>query len=226
MTDLKRVDLTDHRDSNVAIFSNWDSKYDDLAKISMPNFAEYCNRHKYFLRGYLNYHEDPERPETYGDKGKFQCYIDLRGHFEYVMFLDVDSLFMDMDVSVEEKIRGGPFYYTFDDNGPLSGLWIARTDDLTESHLRHAYEYAAVNNNVRHGKIEPNGISDQDAFTRLMHVPPFNRTLGIQNCWPSEEDGHCYESNYTLGKWIVTFPGIPVEEKMQKISDWKEKYCV
>lgn len=229
-----RVELAEYRDSNVALFTHWDEKYDALARMVLPNWAEYCRKHKYFLRGYINYHEDPARPETYGDKGKFRYYTDLRGHFKYVMFLDIDCLFMNMDIKIEHQMDDyadrpwesdlhsqRPFMWTYDDNGPLSGLWIATTHERTERHLRHAYEYAARENNVRHGKIEPNGISDQDAMTRLMHIPPFSTTFG--HCLPAKFMGHCYESNYELGDWIITFPGVSLEEKTALLKEWLQR---
>lgn len=221
----------------VVIFSLWNDKYAPLADIARPNWAAYAARHGYALCFYPGlYHEDPSRPETFGDKGKFQCYYDLRGHADVVMFLDIDSLFMNMDVTVEETLSNptvnqialrqmadtfrplNPFLWTYDDNGPLSGLWIARTDDTTEKHLRFAYTFAARERNVRHDVIEPNGISDQDAMRALMNVPPFRDTF--QHCYPAADVGHCFEQNYEPGKWIITFPGIPVEQKLERMRKY------
>lgn len=217
----------------VAIFSAYNDAYAELAAIARPNWKAYCERHGYLLRFYpQGYHTDPTRPETYGDKGRFECYYDLRGHVDIVMYLDIDALFMNPSIAVEvisswqtEEQRAfatfrwlRPFFWTYDDNGPLSGLWIARTDDTTEKHLRFAYSFAARESNVRHGKIEPNGISDQDAMTRLMHVPPFRDTFG--NCYPAADVGHCYPENFVTGKWIVTFPGRTVKQK----RTWMEHY--
>lgn len=214
----------------VVIFSSFNEKYAPLADIARPNWKAYAEKHGYAVRFYPEaYHEDPSRPETYGDKNKFELYYDLRGHADIVMFLDIDSLFMNLDVRVEDVLSyptaepvlfpslrwSKPFLWTFDDNGPLSGLWIAGTDGRTERHLRYAYERAARQNNVRHGAIEPNGISDQDSMRDLMGIPPFKDTFG--HCYPAEDVGHCFESNYAPGKWIIGFPGMPVEEKRKKM---------
>ena len=113
------------------------------------------------------------------------------------------------------------FLWTYDSNGPCSGLWIARTDQITEGHLRYAYEHAAMENNVRHGKIEPYGISDQDSMTRLMLIPPFKETFN--NCSAAVHIGHCYPENYTPGKWILTFPGVSAEEKLAMMKQYAPK---
>lgn len=215
----------------VCIITSWNERYKPLAEIAIPNWAAYCERQGYALRGYPGeYHEDPERPETFGDKGKHRLYYDVGGYCEIVMWLDVDSLFTNFDVKVEDVLTNGgrrldrPFLWTYDDGGPLSGLWIARTDTTTEKHLRRAYEMAPRENNVRHGQIEPNGISDQDAMTRLMNVPPFSRTFG--HCFEAAEVGHCYPENWTPGKWLVTFPGRPLEERIALMTEWSEKACI
>jgi hypothetical protein len=114
-----------------------------------------------------------------------------------------------------------PFLWTWGDDGPLSGLWIALTDDVTEHHLRYAYEQAAIENNVRRGVIEPNGISDQDSMRRLMAVPPFSETFG--NCVSAVGLGHCFPENYYDGAWIITFPGIPVDAKLAAMKEWAAK---
>src|ERR1700726_3848567 len=83
----------------VCIFTTFNDKYAPLADIARPNWRAYAERHGYGLRFYpQGYHEDPSRPETYGDKGRFECYYDLRGHVDIVVYLDIDSLFMNMDV--------------------------------------------------------------------------------------------------------------------------------
>jgi hypothetical protein len=59
----------------------------------------------------------------------------------------------------------------------------------------------------------------------IMNIPPFNKTFG--ECFPAQAVGHCYESNYqaALGSlrtqsWLLTFPGISVEEKREKMLKW------
>jgi len=197
----------------IALFSTWNDKYGPLAEIAIPNWVAYCKRHGYtFVPFEGEYHEDPNMPLTFGDKVKFELWYCLRGKYDVAMFLDIDSLIMTHDVCIEDVLGHRRFLWTFDDNGPLSGLWIARTDDVTEKHLRYAYERAAIENNVRHGKIEPNGISDQDSMTRLMNTPPFSDTFG--NCFRNTDVGFCHPDTWTPGKWIVTCRGGSLESKL------------
>ncbi len=212
---MNREDVCQPKGARVCFISYWNDKYAPLADIARPNWKKYCEKNEYALRFYPGeYHEDPSRPQTFGDKGKFRLYYDVRGHFDIIVFLDIDSLFMNHDIRISSILIGGHrFLWTFDDNGPLSGLWIARTDEITEKHLRYAYERAAIESHVRHGKIEPNGISDQDSMRDLMRIPPFSNTFW--NCHPAVSVGHCYPENYKPGRWIITFPGMSVEQKLE-----------
>lgn len=211
-----------HLGDRVCIISSWNDHYAPLAAIARANWEAYARRHGYALRLYPGaYHEDPARPDTYGDKGKFQLYYDVRGHCEMVVWIDIDSLIMTPDLDLRRLMWGERFLWTYDENGPLSGLWIARTDGLTEKHLRAAYELAARENNVRHGRVEPNGISDQDAMTRIMRTPPFDCTFG--HPLPAKDIGHCYPENWEKGDFLVTFPGRPLEEKLHLMRDWEAR---
>lgn len=206
----------------IVVVSTFNARYAAIADAAKENWIAYCRHNGYALRFYPDfYHEDPARPETFGDKCKHEIYYDVRGQADYVMFLDIDSLFMNFDVRVEDRIghfASTPFWFTYDDSGPLSGLWIARTDDTTEKRLRRIYEYAAMTNNVRHGKIEPNGISDQDAMRALMSAPPFAGLL--QDCSEARFAGHTFPETYYDGAWIIGFPGCSPEEKLALIKAW------
>lgn len=222
----------------ICIFSAFNEAYKPLADIARPNWREYAERHNYAVRFYpQGYHLDASHSESFGDKNRFNWYYDIKGHAEIVVHLDIDSLFVNMDVAIEDflsppTMMGHPtpwlrarFLWTYAEGGPMSGLWIARTDEVTEKHLRYAYEYAASENNVRHGSIEPNGISDQDAMTRLMHVPPFSDTFG--NCVPAERVGFCYPDSPQQNPWIVTCRGGSLTDKLSIMQgqplpfDWK-----
>ena len=196
----------------VCLYSWYNLKYDPIAEIAEANWTTYCQRHGYALRMYPGLYRGSDGPIVDGDQDKFAMYYDLRGLFDIVCYLDIDSLFVEMDWKIETAACG-PFAWSFDDNGPNSSLLIAGTDDVTERHLRYAYEYAKANDHVRHGKIEPGGMSDQDAMTLLMTRPPFNRTF--RTCLPAADLGIAFkEPAPGESPGIRTFAGIPFDEKL------------
>lgn len=210
----------------VCVYGWYNRKYDAIAEIAEANWSAYCARHGYALRTYPGLYRGSAGHIVDGDQDKFAMYYDIRGIFDIVMYLDIDSLFVDMSQSIErcvdafywpdtleKPIPEKPFCWTYDDNGPNSSLLIARTDERTQRHLRYAYEYAKANDNVRHGKIESGGMSDQDAMTLLMNRPPFRDTLG--NCHDARRIGLAFsEADVTPQTWIRTYAGMSFEEKL------------
>ena len=94
-----------HVRPRVAIFGAFNEAYAPLADIARRNWFAYAARHNYALRLYpRGYHLDPSHPESYGDKNRFNWYYDLKGHCEIAMFLDIDSLFTNMDVRIEDQL--------------------------------------------------------------------------------------------------------------------------
>lgn len=196
----------------VCIFAAYNDAYAPLADLVAENWATYARKHNYALRFYpKGFHLDPEHPKSYGDKNRFHWFYDLRGHADIVVYLDIDSIFVDMEQKIEPKLGDERFLWTYSDGGPMSGLMIARTDERTEKHLRYAYEFASSQNNVRHGIIEPNGISDQDAMTRLMHRPPFSSTF--ENCVAAGSIGLHFPDKMPSNPWIVTCRGGDIQDK-------------
>jgi len=215
----------------VCLYGYYNRKYDSIAEIAEANWQAYCERHKYALRMFPGAYEDSGTDIVDGDREKFKLYYDIRGLFDVVMYLDVDSIIMNTDVRIESVLSNkespyvgdlSSFLWTYDENGPNSSLLIARTDDTTERHLRFAYERAKTENNVRHGKIELGGISDQDSMRDLMGIPPFSATFG--NCFEAESVGICYKwQDYKPSDWIVTFPGMSFEEKLAKMREFSAR---
>jgi hypothetical protein len=216
----------------VCVYGYYNKKYDPVAEIAEANWAQYCGRHGYALRTYPGGFTDTEDGDRMHDpergEARFPLYYDIRGIFDIVMYLDIDSLFVNMDVRIEQLIDRGDitnpptyatrFLWTFDDNGPNTSLLIARTDDTTEQHLRYAYEYAKNNNNVRHDRIERGGISDQDAMTALMSRPPFSHTFG--NCFAASEVGIAYkEADVTPQTWIRSYAGMSLDDKLAAMKE-------
>jgi hypothetical protein len=219
----------------VCVYGYYNKKYDPIAEIAETNWAAYCARHGYALRTYPGGFTDTEDGDRMHDpekgENRFGLYYDIRGLFDIVMFLDIDSLFLNMDETIERRVDAfywpdtlekpipeKPFLWTYDDNGPNTSVLIARTDDTTEKHLRYAYEYAKNSNNVRHDRIERGGISDQDAMTALMNIPPFHDTF--RHCYAASRIGVAYkEADVTPQTWIRSYAGMSLEDKLAAMKE-------
>ena len=212
----------------VCLYGYYNAKYDPIAEIAEANWNAYCRRHGYALRTYPGAFTDTEDGDRMHDpvrgEARFPLYYDIRGLFDIACYLDIDSLFVNMGMPIEAVLANNPpsydrrFAWSYDDNGPNTSVLIARTDDTTEKHLRYAYEYAKNNNNVRHDRIERGGISDQDAMTDLMNIPPFSRTFG--SCFSADSMGIAYkEDDVTPQTWIRSYAGMSFDEKLAAMKE-------
>jgi hypothetical protein len=219
----ERLYLVNHPGADVVVICMANEAYAPISKLTLPNFTQYCERHGYDLQFYAGaFHTDPMYPKTYGDKVKFELFTDVRGHYDVVVYLDIDSLFVDMEKRLPTNYE---FLWTYGEGGPQSGYLVMQTTGRVEKTLRYVYEYAAANNNVRHGVIEPNGISDQDAMTALMHVPPFSHVLS-EDCIHMNSAGLFYADDPAAQGHsrlhIVTARGGTVQQKLDALTPWKE----
>lgn len=226
----------------IAIITAFNKKYAPIADISLPLMKNYAEKHGYGLHVGL-YHEDATMLEDYGDRKKIKMYNEFYAHYEAIMWLDIDALIMNSDITIEDKLGVWPFMWTYDVNGPCSGLWIARCQPM----VRLALDAVALNAMSRgkvmtyedHGpphkvvlQMEPHGSSDQDEMRRLMHIPPYSSIFGY--CISGKQAGHTYKysrlgwgeyanlGDYAPGDWILTFPSEPLDQRIELLAAWAQ----
>jgi hypothetical protein len=221
--------------------------YKPIGEITLPLMTRYCERRGYHFRC-GQYHTNPSDLPTYGDRGKVELFnrFYLQG-YDYVMFLDLDVVIMNSDMPVQTMLGFRPFLWTYDHNGPLSGFWIAKCEPqvyMTMNAIKNGAPAAgkiSVTEDVGppHGvnlRLEPHGASDQMMMRSLMNIPPFGEVLGEHNCLPGGQVGHTYPrevmklpkefpniNDYYEGAFCVTFPGVPLQERIELCRQWAER---
>lgn len=227
----------------VGIITAFNERYAPIADITLPIMKAYAEKHGYALHVGA-YHEDATRLKTYGDRMKIELYNRHYDAHDVLVWLDIDVLIMNSDVTIEERLGDYPFVWSYDVNGPCSGFWIARCTPMVKLALD-----AVAGNAPNRGKImtredmgpphrvivqlEPHGSSDQDEMTRLMNIPPFNAIFGY--CLSGKELGHTFLydrlgwhnykeiGDYSPGDWMLTFPSEPLEDRIEFMREWAEK---
>lgn len=220
----------------ICLFTVSSPEYAEIATITLPVMQKYCQRHGYAME-LGAYHTNPNSLVDYGDRSKLRLYDKFFNDYDAMMFLDVDALIMNHDIKIEDVLCGRPFLWTYDANGPCSGFWIAQCVQPVRHALITVSNRAPLLGNVRtlehlgppHKitlEMEPRGQSDQETMRAMMHEPPFNKVLG--HCVSGKEAGHCYDypeigwpeewqyiNHYTPGDWIVTFPSLSLERRVE-----------
>lgn len=219
------------------IITNFNHKYAPIADVTLPLMKLYADKWGYNLEIGL-YEEDPAKPLKWGDRGKWALYSSWRKSFDVIMWLDVDVLIMNHDITIEERSRA-PFVWSYDHNGPCSGWWIARTTaniEVMASKIRNegSVGRSCVTSTQQYPartvlQFEPNGRSDQDVMRDLMTMPPYSHLL--KNCISLKEAGHCFDframdlpreydylGNYEPGDWLYTVPSLPLDVRLKLLA--------
>lgn len=221
-------------------------EYADIGDITLPNMQAYCEKHGYSMNVGL-YHTDPARLDDYGDRGKIALFSSHINDYDMTMFLDVDALIMNSDIKIEDVLGNRLFLWTYGPDGPCSGFWIARSTPAVHSALVAVQSKAPLVGNVRTREemgpphkivleMEPRGQSDQEVMRSLMNIPPFSEVFGPKNCVSLKEAGHCFDfreirwpdnwdhmGHYAPGDWLLTFPGCPLERRVELLREAARK---
>lgn len=195
--------------------------YLPLASIAVPIMRQYCERHGYkLLLG--EYHDRLDNDEatrmSRGDLCKAAMFLRHCDAFDVLMWIDVDSIVMNHTLPINAV---HDWVWSYDESGPLSGFWIARTTPLVRAWVKRfsfatAYEY---------------GGGDQFGMREVMNFPPYRELT--KHCYSGKEVGHTYPpervapdmydmSAYEPGDWIITFPGLPLEQRVEYMRHYAE----
>lgn len=216
----------------IALITAFNELYRPLAEISIPNFQAYCNRHGYDLK-VGEYHDRAETQEdrvTRGDLCKAGMFRQLYNDYDVIMWLDVDSIIMNHDIRIQDKLRCvcappfpgcQPWLWTHNTDGPLSGFWIARTTPLIRKWVERfsfacAYEY---------------GGGDQYAMEIISQRQPYRFIGDAEHCIPAKQAGHCFLpemvpeelkqfGRYEPGDWIITFPSMDIATRLEYMKHY------
>lgn len=222
----------------VLILTAFNREYAPIADLSLPLMKLYADRHGYSLE-IGQYAEDPQRLEDWGDRGKWGMFLAWYGKYDAIMWLDIDTLVMNHNRTVEDMLQRGEFIWSYDVNGPCSGWWIAECNARTRmlaSKIRHeALIGREITTRMESNptrcvvQYEPYGASDQMTMRRLMTIPPYSDLLA--NCVSLKEAGHCFDfraldlpkeydylGNYEPGDWLYTVPSLPLERRIPLLA--------
>jgi hypothetical protein len=128
------------------VFSAHDAQYQEMADVTRPLLERYCKRHGY------DFYYDPTVNETEKDACKARLFLNLYesgryGVSDIALWVDTDALITNAEIKMDdvfyEAARTNPhFLWSFDWNGPNSGVWMARFTSQA-AHFVRSYDYLA-----------------------------------------------------------------------------------
>lgn len=126
----------------VVIYDNAGGGWEDTLMSSViENRQKYCSMHGYTLI-VANNLVDRSRPAAWSKILAVEKYI---GNFDFVLYMDMDIVIMNMTKRLEDFIFAFPFnqtdiIMTEDWNGPNTGVWLAKNSEWTKYFLRTAWD--------------------------------------------------------------------------------------
>lgn len=202
---------------SVVVCTAHDAGYMELADMTRPSVERYCARHGY------KFVYDPNVTPDEKDACKARLYTEFYnsnqfGPDDLFMWIDTDAIIMNSAVKVEDLVAeaGAPhFLWSYDWNGPNSGVWIARFTSQA-LHFIMVYQYLA----------QAMQWGDNWAMNQVMTLPPFSSWVacvpgkkmnsGIYELYGIGPLAHKNEiSNYEPGDFILHLAG--VDNRTRKI---------
>lgn len=204
----------------VVVCTAHDAGYQELADVTRPSMEQYCQKHGY----HFHYENNIDEREKDACKARIFLALYASGQFDHrdlFMWIDSDAIIMNSAVKVEDVWgrRAGDgrthFLWSYDFNGPNSGVWIARFTGQAANYIR-VYAHTAI----------AMGWGDNESMNQKMLLPPFSKWVRCiegkeMNCYPYELHGlqnwaHKNEvNNYEEGGWILHLAGIESSARLE-----------
>lgn len=221
---------------------------DNLLAPLVENRQAYCNRHNYTLID-ANPLMNSSRPAAWSKLLAMDHHFQ-KDNYDYLMFLDMDTIIMNPDIKLESFVEasGGTYdlIMTEDDNGLNSGVFLARNTPWTLWFLRTAWEQEQLVPTLStNGQRHPFRW-EQRAFHYMTNsptwqaakLPPFegyeavrkNHIYILPQCafnsyilHPLDFHSHRESSQYAPGDFLIHFAGKRGESKKKLMTHYLQE---
>lgn len=192
--------------------------YQDEVRLGTENKAEYCRLHGYdFI--YSTVSEDPSR-HIYWSKILLMLKSLESGKYKWVVWMDADTLIMNMDIPLEDFIddRFG-LIISEDMNGLNSGVFFVKNCKLALEYLQDVYARDDCLNAVWPEQTAMDRVLKEHQFLSFAKVVPQR----LFNSYPVESHTPTLKSLYQPGDFIIHFAGVagrhgPLKKLFKKYS--------
>lgn len=218
------------KEKKIAIVTLYDKKYEEFAKYSIPNKIQYANKHKYDLI-YFNGSLDTTRPPQWS---KIKAVQNIINEYDWVWWIDVDSLIMNHEVTLESIIDDDfDIILTSNSHSYISnGSSFFKNTDLTKEFLTEAYDLKL--DFLKHIEVDIFDHEQQSMRDLLYHEEKFrNKTKLIServcNSYCKTKNAQVLElyadwnvgdNIYQDGDFVVQFCGRTIDERLEDMFEY------
>ena len=125
----------------LCVVTGFDDKYHELAKISIPNYLNYVNRHNLDLH-ISTQNVYPKVGTNYWSPNRHHIIKSILPKYDWILWVDIDCLFIKQSFNVCDLIddkynfilginRNPPFWYTEDTSYLELGTFLMKNDPMS-----------------------------------------------------------------------------------------------
>ena len=125
----------------LCVVTGFDDKYHELAKISIPNYLNYVNRHNLDLH-ISTQNVYPKIGTNYWSPNRHHIIKSILPKYDWILWVDIDCLFIKQSFNVCDLIddkynfilginRNPPFWYTEDTSYLELGTFLMKNDPMS-----------------------------------------------------------------------------------------------
>jgi len=195
----------------IGLLTAYDHRQRDIAAISTPNKSKYCKLHGYdFIEETSGFPTD--RSAVWAKIPLLQRH--LKNH-DWVFWSDADSLVMDLHKPLEafcdpeadmvichEDLGVGVYNVN-------AGQMLFRSCDWSQDFLEDVWEQTWALKDAH---------QEQRAIIHLL----FSREVGERVAVVAQKTFNCYPSNYAKGDFLLHFPDMPADKRLEAMRYWAQ----
>lgn len=193
--------------------------YKGLADICVPNLQEYCQRH-----GYIPKIIKVNDNDCWFYKHKFFTSVMSKGEADIIFYCDIDSLITNHTLSIENFIdKKYSFYITRDFNELNGGVVVIKNDRV--GRMINSYVLSAENKYENEQNVY-NSEEFKDfnsGFYSVLPHPSFNSYQYSLYPECSSYVGRQSKGDWQQGDFLIHFPGLPIEKRIELMNEYLQK---
>jgi len=209
----------------VAVLSMWDQAQADLAQITAPNKAAYCQRRGYaWLPCTSGF--DPSRPVAWSKLLFLQRHLP---DYEWIMWSDADSLITNPAIKIESLIRTkADLVITMDKVGFNSGSFLIRNSSWSLAFLAEAWSLPAQPAALHGFDIWSDRLWENRAFVQLLLAFRHRRHTQVLpqrrlNSYLADTQRPDENADHQPGDFVLHLPGTAHEKRLSVLSKYASR---
>lgn len=198
----------------------WSPAYQELADICVPNLQEYCDKHGYELRNINARNNDC----WFRKHQFFNDVFESTKEDDIIFYCDVDTLITNHNIKIEQIVLNEPSVFITKDFNELNGgsiiLRCDRTGRLINQYILSQKENFQNEQNVYNSSEFKIRFGSSTCILQQNTINSYSYDL-YPEC--REYIGRNDLGDWANGDFLIHFPGLGINDRIELMKEFKEK---